>query len=85
MQRSSKKVAPAALAFAAATACWTPSCIQTTLSCRAIASSTTEGTWSLRRKTSTMSTFTSDGIAARDGYAYSPRTTGSIGFTGKIR
>src|SRR4051794_13552512 len=60
-----------------------PSCIHTAFAPIRIAASTIGGTRSGRRKILTIST--GSGIDSRSGYAFSPRTSVSVGLTGMMR
>src|SRR5436309_3566992 len=83
MQWSWTTVLPAARAFFAASSFRIPSCIQITFAGPGMACSTIGGTSAEGRKMSTASYGT--GTASRDGYAFSPRISVAVGFTGMIR
>ena len=79
MQRSCTNAIPAARARSAAASSRRPSCSQIAFAPSAIASSTTAGIASWRRKTSTIS---SGPASASVGTAATPSTSSTVGLTG---
>ncbi len=76
---------PASVAIRYASSFTMPACSHRTRAPIATASRATSGVSSARRNTSTTSTATSAGMSRSVGYARSPSTSVSFGFTGTIR
>src|SRR3954468_18084073 len=85
MQTPMITVRPASSAMRRASSFTIPSWSHRTLPPRATAASATGGVSAARRNTSTTSITMSSGMSPSEAYARSPRTSVSVGFTGKIR